>query len=710
MHSLNSLDTTPAVRSLVRRLATAVAPPTIMSTTAWSRERRRLSEKATARPGKYNPDLTPWVLGIHEALDNPAVTEVVCMKSAQVAWTDGVLLNYIGRRIDLDPCPMILMFAKEEAAKEFNDEKLVPMIEVTPVLGEKIPIGSRRDRDNRWDYKGFAGGFLKLVGSNSPSSVKSTPSPVVAVEEPDDCNTNVREQGDTITLLKERTKSFPRRKVIFGGTPTIEGASNIEAGYKGSDQRKFWIPCPHCDEYQVLAWEQVRYVEDPASPPHEIYGHQQPESARYLCPHCGGLWTDAEKNRAVRRGEWRAGGAFRGVAGFYINELYSPFPGSKFARLVEKYLTAQYHLAAGDDTKARSFRNNTEGLPYAYKSDVPAGDELKTRAEAYAEKTAPRGGLLITAGVDVQHDRLAIVLRAWGRGEESWLVYWGEIYGSTLNPHGGAWLDLDKLLGGEIRHETGAVLFVSAASIDGSDGNRTEIVHEYVRSRRGRLPCQLLAVKGAAEQGDDKKEIFSTPRKADTGKKFKPSKTGLQTFIVGTARAKDLILETRVKLQGAGPGRLHWYESVRADYWEQLVSEVKAPSRLNRNRKVWTKKASVRNEALDCEVYALHAARSLKTNLMHDAHWIAIEKRLRQRTLLDDPAPTLEAAPLAEEESDTTRPPIEGEAATEPAAAAPPPAATPAPTPAPAEAVRTSGRSAKSKRRSGSGGFKVGSW
>src|SRR5207237_7061353 len=107
----------------------------------------------------------------------------------------------------------------------------------------------------------FTGRFMRFVGSNSPSSVKSTPAPVVCVEEPDDCNTNVREQGDTITLLKERTKSFPRRKVIFGGTPTIEGFSRIEASYKASDRRRFWIPCPHCGEHQVLAWEHVKWVD-----------------------------------------------------------------------------------------------------------------------------------------------------------------------------------------------------------------------------------------------------------------------------------------------------------------------------------------------------------------------------------------------------------------------------------------------------------------
>ena len=330
---------------------------------------------------------------------------MVAQKSAQVAWTDGVLLNYIGRRIDIDPCPMIVMFAKEGGAKEFNDEKLTPMIEATPHLMEKIPIASRRDKNNRWNFKGFPGGFLKLVGSNSPSSVKSTPAPVVCVEEPDDCNTNIKEQGDTITLLIERTKGF----------------SAVEQAYKTSDKRKFFVPCPDCGQESVLSWDNVKWNEDP-NINHEVYGHAVLDSAYYVCPHCGTVWDDAKKNRAVRQGVWRATAPFNDTAGFYINEIYSPFPGSRFRNLVDKYLTAKHALDQGDDSKMRSFFNSQLGLPYAFKSGLPEPDVLAERVEDYDELTVPEVGCVLTAGVDVQHDRLAVIIRAWGPGGETGTV------------------------------------------------------------------------------------------------------------------------------------------------------------------------------------------------------------------------------------------------------------------------------------------------
>lgn len=158
-------------------------PPERIGTTDWSRKHRRLSAKGSASPGRYNPNITPWVFGMHEALDDPTVQKVVCMKSAQVAWTDGVLLNYIGRRIDVDPCPMIVMFPKEKTAKKFNLEKFEPMVEVTPRLSARLPVHAARDKNNLWDHKTFARGFLKFITSNAPDEVKSTPAPVVAVEE-----------------------------------------------------------------------------------------------------------------------------------------------------------------------------------------------------------------------------------------------------------------------------------------------------------------------------------------------------------------------------------------------------------------------------------------------------------------------------------------------------------------------------------------------
>ncbi len=681
-----------------------------MSVAEWAEKYRYLSAETSAIPGRYSLELTPYLRGILECLNDRNTRKVVCRKSAQVGWTDGVVNNYLGYTIHADPAPIGIMFPRDQTAKDYNVEKLLPMIEASPVLNELVNVKSRT-LDNTQNRKRFPGGFLKLFGSNSTGGVKSTPFKRIFVEEPDDCNLNISGQGDSIKLAEERVKTFHDHKILAGGTPSIKGISSIDAEMEISDKRIFEVPCHDCGEAHALHWDNVKWQQNEAIN-HPVFGSARPETAAYVCPGCGSLWSNAQKNRNIQRAEkagfgWRATEEFRGVAGFYLNELYSLFKESGMSRLVEKYLIALHEMEQGDPGSMIAFTNSSKGEPYEYKTDTPEADDLRRRAESYGELTVPWGGLILTAGVDVQHDRLAVIIRAWGKGEESWLVYWGELFGSTLVANVGAWADLDKLLDGEIPHISGATLRISAVSIDSGDGASTEAVYAYVRTRRHR---KFMAAKGATEATDDRREIFSTPKTVDLNRKNKASKFGLQVYMVGTSRAKDTIIENRLKLQGSGAGRLHWYSAVRSDYWDQLVSEVKAPHRTIKNKKVWQKRAGVRNEALDCEVYALHAARSLKTNLMRDAHWAAFEARIRQRTLLSEPSEEITPRPAETSNglNEGTDNPAPGERETVEETPAPQVPVQTSAAPVPATAAAKKPR--KSPRSPGRGGFSVNHW
>lgn len=613
-----------------RVLATGWRPPSKMTTTAWANAHRYLAAESAALPGKYSTDLTPWVPYIHAALDDPSVWKVVCMKSAQIAWTDGVINNWIGRIIDIDPSPIIGLFAKTDAAREYGQEKFAPMINATPRLHDKVDVRTSRKDGNRALFKKFPGGFIKLVGSNSPSNVKSTPSPRVFVEEPDDASANVGQQGDSIKLLEERTKTYARRKVVFGGTPSVKGVSTIEAAFLTGDETHFYVPCPDCGESHVLDWSQVSWQNDEAAS-HPVYGKARPETAVYACPHCGSAWDDAKKNRAVKKLFPQSKRPRAGVASFAINELYSPFPGSQLHRLVERYLEAVGKQQQGDDADLIVFTNSALGLPYEYQSDAPELDDLRARAEDYPEGTIPWGGLVLTAGVDVQHNRLAIIIRAWGRDEESWLVYWGEIFGNPLLKTDPVWTELDQVLFAPRPHASGARLICQSVSIDSGDGATSEAVYHYARTRAHR---NVMAIKGDSHDTGHR-EIFSRPPPSIDSKgqrNTKAAKSGVMVYLVGTSKAKDIIA-SRLKLTGSGAGRMHWYDSVRSDYYAQMTGEVKAPARNQRHRKVWQRKAGQAVEALDGEVYALHAARAAKLHLYKPSHWERLERQLQQAPL-----------------------------------------------------------------------------
>ncbi|MFT0212843.1 terminase gpA endonuclease subunit [Pseudomonas sp. F1_0610] len=639
------ITTNPKLRRILSNTASTAlvqickrwSPPPKMTIIEWADKYRWLAPEEAARSGKYSFSITPhltWPNGPLEALEDPNISEICCRKSAQVAWTSGVVGNAIGKWIDIDPSPILMLFPKAEAVKQYVGEKLEPMIEATPRLAKKVDLRSRK-LQQRQDFKKFAGGFLKMVGSNSPASVKSTPVPRVIVEEPDDCNLNLRGQGDSIKLAKERLKTFRRPKVIIGGTPTLKGLSAIDAEMELSDKRVGLVPCHDCGQEHRLSFDNLHCDEDPTVN-HAVYGNKRPETAFYTCPHCGSIWDDNQKNANLKHGRWVATAEFRGIAGFDLNELYATFYGSRFAMLMEKKLQAEHAAEQGNIGPLIAFINSSEGRSYEYESDAPKTDELKERSEDYTEMTAPAGVLLLTIGIDVQHDRLAIVIVGWGRGEESWRIYWGEIHGNTIDINDPIWKALDQIISTPIPRENGGHLGVSAVSIDSSDGTTSDAVYTYVRARQR---YGIMAIKGASIDSRDREIYSRPPTSIDSGKVTKTgtkaARYGLKVLIVGTHKAKTLI-DQRLRLTGKGPGRMHWYQNIREDYFEQLTNEVLAPHPRSPSKMVWQKKAGRRNEALDVEVYALHAARSLKTHLLKEHEWDALEQQLMQPTLFSE--------------------------------------------------------------------------
>lgn len=627
-----------SLTALMARVWADFAPPPRLSIDQWAERYRELSSEETSMPGPYSLEHTPVLREILLACSDPKVRKVVTMKPAQFGYTVGVICNVMGYHVHHRPSVQIVVFPREKSAKDFAAEKFDPMVRATKPLSERINLKSRA-LGNSQTRKHYPGGLAKLVGSNSPSDVKSTSARVVIVEEPDDACANVRGQGDAIKLAEERAKSYGDHLILIGGTPTAKGASSIEQEILASDQRKFYIVCPHCDEQHVPTWDRVIIPETADQPPREIYGTACWELAFYTCPACGTAWTDEERHEAIRHGHFEATAPATGAVGFLINELMSLFDGSRIPVLARKYLEARHKQDEGDNSEMIAFWNSTLGLPWEYRGELPEEDELRERAEAYAEWTVPPGGLVPVLSVDVQHDRLAVTCWVVGRREEMWLAFWGELHGQTIIPFAGSWLDLDLLLEKTVRHASGAALSIAAVAIDSSDGQTSSAVYDFVR-QRNKPGRPVYAIKGASDS-EGKVEIWRPEQSASidanhTGRKS--SRFGVHPHIVGVAKAKDSILGWaqeggRVRLTGDGPGRMHWYQTVRPDFYEQLLSEIKIPMRQNPKRRQWKKRTDRRNEVLDCTVYAVWLVHALRLHTQKPAWWDFAEERIRQRGL-----------------------------------------------------------------------------
>lgn len=631
--------------NLIEEQCALQAPPPGMTTREWSDEYRYIARSSSAYTGKFDAMRTPYMLGIYDMIDDPSVKIIVSQKSAQIAWTE-TINNVIGKRIHHDPCNIIIMFAKEKAGKNYEREKFVPMVQATPVLNDRINTSRSKASGNTWDHKHFPNGFIKFVTSNSASDVKSTAAPLLIVEEPDDANANIKGQGNTLKLLQERSKTFANSKLIFGGTPTVKDFSNVEAGYLLGDQRVYMTRCHECGDFHELNFDYLLCREYADGHIHQVYGKLDPDTAYYVCPHCGVEWSDEQKNRNVRDSVqyhqfgWKATQRFSGVASVRFNELLSPFPGSRFADLKKKELEALHEKAKGNEEDWIVYVNNSKGMPYEFGGANIDRDTLREKSLDYPEHRIPESAFVLTAGVDVQHDRLAVVIRAWGRNEQSWLVYWGELHGMPSQHDDQVWKTLEKLLWTPIPHVAGGGLTVAATSIDSSDGQTSDAVYKWAQrnARKG-----VSAVKGASSYDAP---IYKIPTKEKHAYRTKAQDYGVKVLIVGTQKAKDLLIGSsentgRIRLSGNAVGAMNWYSGVRHDYYDQLLSEVKAPHRQLKGRLVWQKKAGVRNEALDCEVYALHASRHLKVHLWTEARWDQAELSIRQTDLLSAPQQTI---------------------------------------------------------------------
>jgi len=137
------------------------------------------------------------------------------------------------------------------------------MVRETPRLAAKIPLTSR-EKGITQTFKLFPGGWLKFVHSHSADEVKSSSARYAFVEEPDECEQDVRGQGSTVKLLLERLKQFFDTFSIMGGSPTLSEISAIEAEMELTDKRKWFAPCHHCQGEVALdgqAWGLVKYKE-----------------------------------------------------------------------------------------------------------------------------------------------------------------------------------------------------------------------------------------------------------------------------------------------------------------------------------------------------------------------------------------------------------------------------------------------------------------
>lgn len=517
----------------------------------------------------WNTDRTPYLKEVQETFTDPEFEKVVLMFGSQTGKSESCL-NLIGYHIDMSPAPILVVQPTLGMAEQFAKDRIAPMIDSTPSLRKKIAPSRTRDSGNTMLSKAFPGGRLAIAGSNSPAGLASRSVKILIMDEVDRYEHSAGAEGSPIDLAIRRTATFANnRKIVLTSTPTIKGISRIEQEFDKSDQRYFYVPCHECKEFQVLNWSSVRWDES------------KPETARIECSHCKATWNNGQRLGALKKGKWIAHGESRGVAGFHLSGLYSPW--TSIEQAVDDFLKAK-----DEPENLKTFVNT-----YLAESWEDQGEQiddlgLYQRREVY-DAEVPEGVIVLVAGVDTQDDRLECEVLGIGLKNESWSVDHSIFYG---DPSGfQVWADLENHLKKLWLDSKKRPYRVAATCID-SGGHHTQSVYAFCKKN---MKNRVFAIKGVGGFG---KPFVGRPSKNNIGK--------INLFTVGVDSIKESIY-ARLKVEKPGASYCHFPDSYDEEYFKQLTAE-KIIKRFHKGfvRREWVK-TRARNETLDLRAYALAA-------------------------------------------------------------------------------------------------------
>lgn len=622
---------TMTASSPVRRAwAAGIRPEPHLTVSEWADKHRRLPQRSSAEPGPWRTARTPYLQEPMDCLSaRSPIEEVVMMFAAQLGKSE-TLLNELGYIVDHAPGPTLLVQPTVELAKRFSRQRVNPLFELTPQLVGKVAEVKSRDARGSMLQKEFLGGLLIITGANSAVGLRSMPARYLLFDEIDGYPADVDDEGDPIGLAEARQRTFARKKTLKCSTPTLAGLSAIEAAYLATDQRRYFVPCPLCHAYQVLRFPRLTWSKLGL----------KPRQAVYLCEHCEGRIEERHKTGMLAAGEWRPTWqgplptTFGGVAatasteppdpkvrGYQLGGLYAPIGWLSWGKIAEDF--AKKHKKPSE---LKLFVNTGLAETWLEKGDSPEWRPLYDRREQYPVGTVPRGGLFLTAGVDVQKDRLIVEIVAWGRGKESWSIDYGVIPGDTANlTEAGPWAQLDALLARSFAHEDGVEMAIRMLAVD--SGWNTQEVYTWAK----KYPMsRVIAIKGQETGG----ALIGAPSPVEINLRGRRPIHGYKIWpVVGAIAKGELYGNLRLDPPGAGrshpPGWCH-HPQYDEDYFKQLTAEhlVSKKNKRGFTLQAWVLIPGRENHVLDARVYARAAAQLCGLDRFQESDWAALEGTL----------------------------------------------------------------------------------
>jgi len=572
----------------VARALARLRPPPRLPLSEWIERDLRLPEGLVAEPGPIR--LWAFQREIADAIGDPALPLVTVKKCVRVGYTT-ILVGAIAGHVVNEPAPIMVLLPTEADGRNFVVSDLEPIFDASPVVSGTLASDTDETGRNTMRYRRFPGGSLKINAARSPRNLRAHTVRILLIDEED--GIEVTAEGDALVLAINRTLSFPNKKIVRGSTPKDEDTSTICREYEKSDRRVYEIKCFECGEYAEPKWSQIEWEKDRDAQGRTI--RHRTETASWGCPHCGVIIPERRKPEMVANGRWRATRPeVVGHAGFALSALISPHVNASWAELA-----AEYVAASGQPDLLRAFHNTKLGEGWSESIDTATtADVLAARVEPFGLNVQtvdgealdfPEAVLLLTAGVDVQPDRLEIAIYGWAKDGTAYALAHFVIWGDAMQGH--VWRELDELLLQRWKHPLGGALGIEATCVDSGDGGTVEAVYAFCWPRLHRT---VLAIKGL---GGRKPVIEASKGRVSGGALGGDGRL----WIVGVDEIKQILF---MKL-GRYPEQVRFSASLPLSWFDQLTSERRVIRRISgKPVRRFERIKNAAAEALDATVYA----------------------------------------------------------------------------------------------------------
>ncbi|WP_081628562.1 terminase gpA endonuclease subunit [Novispirillum itersonii] len=538
----------------------------------------------------------------------PGAQKIVVVGGAQVSKTTMLMGLSLWAAVH-EPSRQLIVSTDEASAADLSNTRLASFIQESPLLTEHFAAFKSRTAQNTILSKSFRGGSVTFASQNSPSQLRGKSIKHLFLEEVSGWGGTSGGEGSPVQLALNRATTHKKMRAVVNSTPGTRDLCQLEPLWNDSDQREFFVPCHHCGHEQVLDWRnkdgtfRVRWERDEVDRP--LF-----HTAQYYCSSCGEGWNDTERKKNINRGEWRATRSGGQWIGFRFPTLLSDL--TSLERLAMDWESTK----TGGLNALQSFVNNKLAEWWSDAGARPDVIKLNDRVESYSPQTIPNEVVALTCGADVQKDRIELEIVGWGAGLESWCIDYRVIPLPPEDPE--AWDQLKTIISQQYTRVDGVVLPVKLTFVDTSYES-TNVTNQIERLNRiAPKTGPILGVRGS--------NTYDSPIISQRITELKGN--GRKVLTVGVSKAKEqvytsleiepLLDEITKQIQSGKNGYCHFPEHLPDNYFRMLTAEEKKSKtdpKTGRKTHYWYCASGVRNEALDCRVYALAAAYSLTLNM-----------------------------------------------------------------------------------------------